>query len=160
MRVIETCMSEQRFLSRLEGLCRRKERFDKGYEDKDVFVIEKKGRTFRIGKHYALYGRNHGCIPDCLSGTYTVGQDGFVRVNYRFSRRPMYRFFSAVALLGGCVLWISVLCEYFAHGNYNGNEMAVGGLLWVLAVVGMLLRSGKERAALERHLYHICGCTE
>lgn len=38
---IETKLNEKQFFDRLKTFCRDKTRFDKGYNDKDVFVVKR-----------------------------------------------------------------------------------------------------------------------
>ena len=78
MKRIETVLSEQSFLNRLEGLCRDKVRFDRGYEDKDTFVIKRKDHKFMLAKHYAIRGKPTVIrMIACIVGTIRTKKDMF-----------------------------------------------------------------------------------
>lgn len=66
MKHIETHLTERHFLSRLETLCRKQERFDRGDRENDYFVVKRNNQKFRIAKHYAHVGKTDGYGYDCL----------------------------------------------------------------------------------------------
>ena len=156
MKHIETVLSEQRFLNRLEGLCRDKVRFDRGYEDKDTFVIKRKDHKFMLAKHYASIGRRHGYANDCLYCRYYTNEKGYVSIDYRFWKMKGYLIPFIVSLILGSGLWIYWIYEAIASSNVQWDAMCVAALIWILGLGGMLVRSKKERIALEKHLYRIC----
>lgn len=161
MKTVKTQMSEQRFLSRLEGLCRKKTRFDKGYVDKDTFVIKRKGNKFWLAKHYASLGRSDGYAMDCLYCKYGVDQNGYVFVKYTVGKRLTYLIPFGISFIIGAFLWVSIIYDTIVyHQSPDGNGIAVAALFWALSLVGTLLRSKKERTALEEHLLSICKCSQ
>ena len=60
MNTIHTRLTEKQFLERLACLCRKKARFDSGYNDRDIFVYKLNEKKFWLGKHYANVGRHRG----------------------------------------------------------------------------------------------------
>ena len=53
MKIIETKLNENQFLIRLDTFCRKKERFDRGYNDKDLYVI-KRNKNRRIYEYLLI----------------------------------------------------------------------------------------------------------
>ncbi len=74
MKRIETKLTEKQFLCRLEKLCKEKTRFDKGYTDKDIFVIKRNKNKFWLCKHYAHVGRVDGYGNDCIYFQYKLNK--------------------------------------------------------------------------------------
>jgi len=156
MKKIETNISERRFLERLETLCRKKERFDRGYCDKDIFVVKRNKNKFWICKHYANCGRTDGYAYDCMYCRYNVNEKGYVTVEYRLGKLRSALFAFVICFTVGIALWIPIVYEAVAFSNVQWGELCVTALFWIFGLVGMLFRSQKERLLLEEHLLRIC----
>lgn len=156
MKIIETRISEKQFINRLEGLCRKKAYFDKGYNDKDTFVVKRKDNKFWLGKHYALIGRSDGYANDCLLCRYTVRENGLVSVHYRFGKRITYLIPFIISCALGIPIAISLIYDAIVYADPQWNGILIAVLFLALGLFGLLFRSKKERKLLEKHLFKIC----
>ena len=131
-------------------------RWSRGYNDKDTFVVKRKENIFRLEKHYALIGRTDGYAIDCLYCQYQTNENGYVTVKYRFGKRSLYLVPFVIAFTVGILLWSALLYEAIAFANAQWDAIFVATLFWLLGLGGNLIRSKKERRALESHLLRIC----
>ena len=102
---IETKLNEKQFLDRLKTFCRDKTRFDKGYNDKDVFVVKRKQNKFWLCKHYANIGRTDGYGNDCIYFRYITNKNGYIDVEYKFGKRLLFVIPFIVCFVAGIALW-------------------------------------------------------
>lgn len=158
MKNIVTSLSEQQFLSRLDRMCTKHERFDKGYTELDVFVVKKKQHRFRIGYHVAqiALGRTDGYASDFVFGEYTVNSSGKVEVNYKFGKPfafiiPFAIICIFVLPIFACVLYNTIFNEYYQWGG-----LFVTMIFSFIGLYGLFAYSKKDRAMLEEHLHKIC----
>ena len=157
MKQIETQLLEKHFIQRLESLCRAKEHYDRGYVDKDTFVVKRKNQKFCLLKHYARLGRTHGYASEGLYCQYHTNEEGYVVVRYDFRLRTAYLIPFLMALGMGLFIWILVFFDIFSAVAFPWNEFWISVLFWVLGLGGLLIRSKQERVFLEEHLMKICG---
>lgn len=156
MKHIETKLTESSFLNRLKALCREKTRFDKGYNDKDVFVVNINKNKFWICKHYANIGRTDGYANDCIYFQYRVNKKGYVDIEYRFGKRLLYLVPFIICFTIGIALWIPLIYEAITFNNVQWGELSVTVFFWIFGLFGTLFRSQKEIVLLENHLLRIC----
>ncbi len=156
MKRIETKLNEKQFLDRLKTLCREKTRFDKGYNDKDVFVVKCNKNKFWLCKHYAHVGRTDGYANDCIYFQYFVKENGYIEIEYMFGKLLLFVIPFIICFTAGIALWISLVYEAIAFTNVQWGGLFVVALFWIFGLVGMLFRSKKERDLLEEHLLRIC----
>lgn len=162
MNTIHTRLAEKQFLEQLACLCRKKARFDSGYNDRDIFVYKLKENKFWLGKHYANVGRHRGdgFAVDRLDCTYCVDENGHVVVSYKFGRHPILHLPRVIAFCVGLPLCVSIILSAIQDVNWQ-----IGGLLTSLAflvfgVRGMFFRSKKELVPQVELLHRICGRQE
>lgn len=162
MNSIHTRLTEKRFLEQLACFCRKKARFDSGYNDRDTFVYKLKGNKFWLGKHYANIGRNRGdgFAVDRLDCTFCADERGHITVTYKYGRHPILYLPSVIAFCVGLPLCACILLNGIQDGDWQ-----IGGLLTTLAflvfgVRGVFFRSKKELAPLVELLHRICGRQE
>ena len=153
---IETKLNEKQFLNRLKTFCREKTRFDKGYNDKDVFVVKRKENKVWLCKHYANIGRTDGYGNDCIHFRYITNKNGYIDVEYKFGKLLLYVIPFIVCFVAGIALWISLIYDAIVFADVQWGGLCVTALFWIFGLVGMLFRSKKERDLLEEHLLRIC----
>ena len=153
---IETKLNEKQFLDRLKTFCRDKTRFDKGYNDKDVFVVKRNRSKFWLCKHYAHVGKTDGYANDCIYFQYIVNKNGYIDIEYRFGKRLLFLIPFIICFTAGIVLWTTLVYDAIAFDNVQWGGLCVTALFWIFGLVGMLFRSRKERVLLEKHLLRIC----
>lgn len=156
MKRVETRLNEKQFLHRLETLCREKKRFDKGYNDKDVFVVKQNKKYFWLCKHYASVGRTDGYANDCIYFRYGVNESGYINLEYRFGKLLSCLIPCIISFMAGIALWIPLVYEAIAFTNVQWGGLCVTALFWIWGLVGILFRSRKECILLEEHLMRIC----
>lgn len=156
MKMIDTRLDEKQFLDRLETLCRKKERFDRGYRDKDLFVVKRNKNKFWLSKHYALLGRTDGYMNDCLYCQYTVNDNGFVSVKYHFGKHRINLIPFLISFIMGIFMWVGLLIDSILYSDPNWNGIFVAALFWTLGLVGLIIKSKKDRYELETHLQKVC----
>ncbi|MBE6603840.1 MAG: hypothetical protein E7636_05900 [Ruminococcaceae bacterium] len=156
MKIIETKLNENQFINRLDTFCRKKERFDRGYNDKDLYVIKRNKNKFWMSKHYASVGRTDGYMNTCLYCSYIVNDNGFVSVKYRFGKLPMFLIPFTISLIIGAFIGGGVVIDIALYGNSDWNNVLVTALFWSLGLGGLIIRSPKERRELENYLKKIC----
>ena len=154
-KVIQTGLAETTFLSRLKSLCVKKELFDKGYNDKDIYVYKQKGEKFSIYKHVQHAGRTDGYIKDCLSCRYVIDEEKHVKVFYRFAKMKMLFPLSVVLFVVGFILFGYSVFEAIRFSNAEWLEIITSIPFLVLGCF-TLFGSKKEREGLENRLFHIC----
>ena len=158
MKTIITNLSEQHFLNRLNSLCTKNKRFDKGYTEVDVFVVKRKQQRFRIGRHLAdmPFSRFDGYLSQFIFGEYVVNSLGKVELKYRFGI-PLA--FSIPYMLTGIVgfsLLAPLLYDAVFNNCYQWGGLFVSSIFSLFGLCGLLVRPKKDRAILEEHLYRIC----
>ena len=158
MRTIITNLSEQRFLNRLESMCTKHKRFDKGYTEVDVFVVKRKQQRFRIGRHLAdvPFSRFDGYLSQFIFGEYVVNSLGKVELKYRFGI-PLT--FSIPYMLMGVVgfpLFIYLLYDAVFNDCYQWGGLFVSSIFSLIGLCGLVVRPKKDRVILEEHLHKIC----
>ncbi len=156
MKTVETCISEQRFLSRIESLCVKKAKFDKGYADREVFVVKQNNNTFWIAKHYPSRPREREYVGDCLYCKYSKNQNGHIVVNYNYGKRPMHWIYTVIVFVVGLVLWASVIYDVIVNSSIDLNEILITVLICLVGLVFTFRRSKKEQKVLKEHLLKIC----
>lgn len=159
MTYIETKLTENSFLNRLNTLCREKTRFDKGYTDKDIYVFKRNSKDknkFWICKHYAHIGKTDGYANDCIYFLYKVNENGYVDIEYRFGKLLLFLVPFIICFTVGIALWISLIYEAIVFNNVQWGGLCVTAFFWILGLLGSLFRSQKERLLLEQHLLLIC----
>ena len=156
MKVIETSLNENQFLSRLETFCRKKQRFDVGYNDKDVFVFKRKKNKFWLSKHYAYAGRSDGYMKICIHCSYCVNDRGFVSVKYRFGQRPVFMIPLLIACLVGGFISGWVIFDIVKYGSFDWAEIFVASVFWIFGLGNLLIRSKKDKSELDGQLKKIC----
>ena len=156
MKRIETHMTERKLVGRLETLCRKKERFSKGYEDQDVFVYHYTKNGFILEKHLAYVGRTHGYAEAHLHCRHTVNEKGFVTVEYNCRKSVTDYILYSFLLLIGLSFWIMLLMDWISGDNVDIGGMVVALAFWAVGLFGLFRRSRKDRIALEKHLLRIC----
>ncbi len=161
MRRIETKLTERLFLERLEALCAKKTLFDRGYTDKECFVIKRNKNKFWLGKHYigGFWGPNgyQNCLIFCK---YKVNDRGHVDVEYRFGKILLYVFPCVMAFLMCFPIWLVLVYDAiaFPEVRWEGQwgAICVLALLWTVGLLFSLYMSKKEKRMLEAHLHRIC----
>jgi hypothetical protein len=153
---IETKLNEKQFLGRLKTFCRDKTRFDKGYNDKDVFVVKRNRSKFWLCKHYAHVGKTDGYANDCIYFQYIVNKNGYIDIEYRFGKLLLFVIPFIICFTAGIALWTTLVYDAIAFDNVQWGGLCVTALFWIFGLVGMLFRSRKERVLLEKHLLRIC----
>ena len=153
---IETKLNEKQFLDRLKTFCRDKTRFDKGYNDKDVFVVKRNRSKFWLCKHYAHVGKIDGYANDCIYFQYIVNKNGYIDIEYRFGKLLLSVIPFIICFTAGIALWTTLVYDAIAFDNAQWGGLCVTALFWIFGLVGMMFRSKKERALVEEHLLRIC----
>ena len=157
---IETKLNEKQFLDRLKTFCRDKTRFDKGYNDKDVFVVKRNRSKFWLCKHYAHVGKIDGYANDCIYVRYSTNKSGYIDVEYRFGKLLLSVIPFIICFTVGIALWVPLVYDIIsgavAFTNAQWEGYVVTALFWIFGLVGMMFRSKKERALVEEHLLRIC----
>lgn len=156
MKFIETHLTEKQFLDRMDTLCRKKERFDRGYHDIDTFVVKRKRNKFRLGKHYAHVGRGDGYASVFLYCRYDITEKGYVRVSYRYGAPLIHLIPFAICVGVGGALCLSLLYEAVFDRTPEWASIFITSAMWIFGLVGLLFRSKKDRRALENHLLRVC----
>ena len=156
MKFIETHLTEKQFLDRMDTLCRKKERFDRGYHDIDTFVVKRKRNKFWLGKHYAYVGRSDGYASVFLYCRYDVTEKGYVRVGYRYGAPLIHLIPFAICAGVGGVLCLSSLYDAVFDRAPQWASIFISSAMWMIGLVGLLFRSKKDRRALESHLLFVC----
>ena len=105
-----------------------------------------------MGIEYARNPQKAVYSKDCLYCQYQTNEKGYVTVQYRLGLRPSHLIASAIAFVMGIVLW----CCLPAFGDVEWDGIFVAALFLALSLGDTLIRSKKDRAALEAHLAHIC----
>ncbi len=120
-------------------------------------MVDREGNGFWLGKHYALVGRTDGYANDCLFCRYTVSEEGFVSVEYRFGKMRSLLIPFLVSLAVGLFFLGATVFDGILDGSWNFPVLGVGGLFLILGVVGLIVPAGKkDRADLVSHLERIC----
>jgi len=153
---IETRLNEKQFFNRLETFCREKTRFDKGYIDKDVFVVKRNRNKFWLCKHYASIGRTDGYANDCIRFRYIVNEKGYIDIEYRFGKPILFCIPFIICFSAGIALWISLIYDAIVYGGMQWGSLCITSLFWIFGLTGMFFRSRKEKALLKEHLLRIC----
>ena len=153
---IETKLNEKRFLERLKTLCREKTRFDKGYNDKDVFVVKRNKNQFWLCKHYAHVGRTDGYAYDCIYFQCIVKENGYVDIEYRFGKRLLFVIPDIIICLMALPLFTCALYDTIFNAYYQWGGLFVTMILSFLGLFNLFSHSKKERNVLEEHLFKIC----
>ena len=155
MKYIKTKLTESSFLNRLKTLCREKTRVDKGYTDKDVFVVRKNKNKFWICKHYAHIGRTDGYANDCIYFQYGVNEKGYVDIQYKFGKLLLFLVPFIICFTVGIALWMFLIYEAVVINNVQWGGLCVTTFFWAFGLFGILFRSQKERVLLEREKLRI-----
>ena len=158
MKTITTNLSEQCFLNRLDSMCIRHKRFDRGYTDLDVFVVKRKQQWFRIGRHLASppLSRTDGYLAEFIFGEYRVNDCGKVEVNYRFGK-PFTSIIPCIIIcLVALPIFICLLYDAVFNAYYQWGGLFVSLLFSFIGSFDLFAHSKKARAILEQQLYKIC----
>jgi len=156
MKTIITNLSEQRFLNRLDNMCKAHRRFDNGYSNLDVFVIKRKQNKFRIGRHLALIGRTDGYLSEFIFGEYVVNSLGKVELNYRFGKTFTFIIFYIIICLIALPLFICLLYDAIFNACYQWGGLFVTMIFSFIGLFNLFAHSRKTRTMLEEHLHKIC----
>ncbi len=156
MKIIETRLTEQEFLERMEKFCQQKERFDKGYSDRETFVYARKEQKFWLGRHFAHAGRSDGFANDRVNGKYTVSDQGLVTVSYRFGKHPLLMIPHLISFVAGAAIAVPVIDKAIGHEGFYWRAGLFALCFLIFGVIG-LFSSRKEKASQEEHLQYICG---
>lgn len=156
MKTIETAISEQRFLSRIDNLCRKKTRFDDGYKSLEVFVVKQKENKFWLAKHYPAAPRSREYTGNCLYCKYSKNQDGHIVVNYSFGKRIMHLILTIIFGVVSVVLWGSVIYDILTKQSVDLVDLLITVVIWLVGLVLSIKTSKKERKELEEQLLKIC----
>lgn len=113
-------------MERLEALCAKKTLFDRGYTDKECFVIKRNKNKFWLGKHYVggFWGPNgyQNCLIFCK---YKVNDRGHVDVEYRFGKILLYVFPCVMAFLMCFPIWLVLQLLFLRSGGKDSGEQFV-----------------------------------
>ena len=153
---IETKLNEKQFLARLKTFCQEKTRFDKGYNDKDIFVTKRKNNRFWLCKHYANIGRTDGYANDYICFQYSINENGYIDIEWRFGKPLLSLWPFLISFTAGMALWIPLIYDAIAFGNVQWGGLCVTALFWIFGLFGAFGHSRKERVSLEEHLLRIC----
>ena len=156
MKSIQTRLSEKTFLSRLDSLCRQKTLFDKGYNDKDVFVIRKYKKTYCLCLHYAQVGRSDGYAMDCIFFRYELNCNGHVCVKYRIGKMISFLIPFVFCFAIGIAMWSALVFEAIVSKNVMWDGIIVATAFLMFGAINVLYRSKKQISLLEEHLFRIC----
>ena len=156
MKTIETSISEQRFLSRIENTCRKKTRFDDGYKSLEVFVVKQNENKFWLVKHYPAAPKSREYTGNCLYCKYFKNQDGHIVVNYSFGKRIMHLILTLIIVAVSLVLWGSVIYDIITKQNVDIVDVLITAAICLVGVALSFRHSKKERKELEDHLLKIC----
>ncbi len=158
MKIIITNLSEQRFLNRLDSMCTKHNKFDKGYTMLNVFVVKRNQKTFRIGRHLAdiPFSRYDGYCKDFIYGKYIVNSSGKVELNYRFGRPISFIILHVIICLMALPIFICVLYDTIFNACYQWGGLFVTMLFSFIGLFNLFSYSKKDRNVLEEHLCKIC----
>ncbi len=158
MKTVVTNLSEQRLLNRLESMCAEYRQFDKSYTDRNLFVVKRHGKRFRIGRHVARMpmSRYDGYFSEFIYGVYKVGTSSNVEVKYRFGKPFIY----ILPFLIMCLISLPILVYLLYCALFNADLHLVGlvmaAVFSFIALFSLFAHSSKDRAILEEHLFNIC----
>lgn len=160
MQCIKTDLSEKAFKQRLSDLTMAHTWFDRGYKDRDVFVLKVNKNCFRIGYHVkkvGRYGRYDGYRMPFLYGKYSVDADGKISVRYWFGQPFLFLLPSFLMDVLCVPIFLYMLYDLFIH-QFAQPIMAyiIVGILSVLGIWTTLCPSKKNRVFLVQHLNRIC----
>ena len=158
MRTIITNLSEQLFLNRLDSMCTKHNKFDKGYTNQNVFVVKKNQKTFRIGRHLAdiPFSRYDGYFSDFIYGKYIVNSSGKVEINYRFGRPIVFIIPDIIICLVALPIFVCVLYDTIFNAYYQWGGLFVSMIFSFIGLFNLFSYSKKNRNVLEEHLCKIC----
>ncbi len=160
MKIIETRLSEDSFLTRLKKLTTEQKTFGKGYENKSCFVLKWKNNTFRIGKHVRKVWKTDGYMNVFLYGKYCIDSNGNVSVQYSFRKPLLYLFPFLLIVLLITPTFLYLVYDAIMNGQVQLPALVVTGLFSILGFGGILGSSRQNRKQLKAHLYKICKIKE
>ncbi len=156
MNSINTDLSEKEFVSRLEKMCMIHRKFDKGYQDLDVFVVKRNNKKFRLGHHLPLVGRTDGYSIEYIFGEYVVDKNNRVIVTYRFGKTFLFLMPFFIAILFSLPIFIYLVYDLINNSILQLDGLIISFLISTLSLTAIFLRSKNEKDTLEKHLHRIC----